>query len=48
LGKGTNAFSLFCINEGNAVMDIRGEEKENAKVEDLLEVFDRISIEKGN
>ena len=28
--------------------DIRGEEKENAKVEDLLEVFDRISIEKGN
>lgn len=39
---------LVMMHEGNAVMDIRGEEKENAKVEDLLEVFDRISIEKGN
>ena len=36
------------MHEGAAVMDIKGEEKENARVEDLLEVFDKISIEKGN
>lgn len=39
---------LVMMHEGNAVIDIKGEEKKNAKVEDLLEVFDRISIEKGN
>ena len=39
---------LVMMHEGNAVMDISGEEKKNARVEDLLEVFDRISIEKGN
>lgn len=39
---------LVMMHEGNCLMDLRGEEKENAKVEDLLKVFDEISIEKGN
>lgn len=39
---------LVMMHEGAAVMDIKGKEKENARVEDLLEVFDKISIEKGN
>lgn len=39
---------LVMLHEGKAVLDIKGEEKENAKVEDLLEIFDGISIEKGN
>ena len=39
---------LVMMHEGNSVVDIRGAEKEKAQVEDLLAVFDRISIEKGN
>lgn len=39
---------LVMMHEGNTVVDIRGTEKEKAQVEDLLAVFDRISIEKGN
>lgn len=39
---------LFMMHEGNSVLDIKGEEKANARVEDILEIFDRISIEKGN
>lgn len=39
---------LVMMHEGKAVMDIKGAEKENAKVEDLLAVFDEISLEKGN
>ena len=39
---------LFMMHEGNSVLDIKGKEKANAKVEDILEIFDRISIEKGN
>jgi putative ABC transport system ATP-binding protein len=39
---------LVMMHEGKAVLDIKGEEKENARVEDLLEIFDKISIEKGN
>lgn len=39
---------LVMMHEGSARLDIRGEEKKNAKVEDLLEIFDEISIEKGN
>ena len=39
---------LVMMHEGNAVLDIKGEEKANAKVEDLLDIFDEISIEKGN
>ena len=39
---------LFMMHEGNSVLDIKGKEKANARVEDILEIFDRISIEKGN
>lgn len=39
---------LVMMHEGNAVLDIKDEEKKNAKVEDLLKIFDKISIEKGN
>lgn len=39
---------LVMMHEGNAVLDIRDEEKEKAQVEDLLKIFDEISIEKGN
>lgn len=39
---------LVMMHEGKAVLDIKGEEKKNAKVEDLLHIFDQISIEKGN
>lgn len=39
---------LVMMHDGNAVVDMNGKEKEHAKVEDLLAVFDRISIEKGN
>lgn len=39
---------LVMMHEGKAVLDIKGEEKKNAKVEDLLKIFDEISLEKGN
>lgn len=39
---------LVMMHEGNSVLDIKGEEKKNARVEDLLKIFDEISIEKGN
>jgi len=39
---------LVMMHEGNIVLDLKGEEKKNAKVEDLLKIFDEISIEKGN
>ena len=39
---------LVMMHEGKPRLDIKGEEKKNAKVEDLLKIFDEISIEKGN
>lgn len=39
---------LVMMHEGNIVLDLKGQEKKDAKVEDLLEIFDKISIEKGN
>lgn len=39
---------LVMMHEGHCVMDIKGEEKQNAKVDDLLKVFNEISIESGN
>jgi putative ABC transport system ATP-binding protein len=39
---------LVMMHEGNPVLDIKGDEKKNAQVEDLLKIFDEISIEKGN
>jgi len=39
---------LVMMHEGRAVLDISGKEKEDARVEDFLKIFDEISIEKGN
>lgn len=39
---------LVMMHAGNAILDIREEEKKNTKVEDLLKIFDEISIETGN
>ena len=39
---------LVMMHEGKAVLDLKGEAKEKEKVEDLLKIFDEISIEKGN
>lgn len=39
---------LVMMHEGKCVMDIKGEEKKNAVVDDLLKVFNEISIESGN
>ena len=39
---------LVMMHEGNIVKDICGEQKRQAKVQDLLEVFNEISIENGN
>lgn len=39
---------LLMFNKGEVVIDIKDKEKENTKVEDLLKVFNEISIECGN
>lgn len=39
---------LVMMHAGNAILDIRDEEKKNTQVEDLLKIFDEISIETGN
>lgn len=39
---------LVMMHEGKVMLDLSGEDKKNAKVEDLLKIFDEISIEKGN
>lgn len=39
---------LVMMHSGNAILDIRDEEKKNTPVEDILKIFDEISIEKGN
>ena len=39
---------LLMMNKGKAVIDVSGSEKEKTKVEDLLQVFNEISIECGN
>ncbi len=39
---------LIMMHEGNAVLDISGEDKENASVDDLLDRFNKISLERGN
>lgn len=39
---------LVMMHEGNAIIDLNEEEKNNAKTEDLLDVFNKISIERGN
>ena len=39
---------MVMMHEGKCVLDICGEEKKNAKVDDLLKIFNEISIEVGN
>ena len=39
---------LLMMHQGQIVMDLKGEEKENLKVEDILDRFNEISIECGN
>ncbi|MEE1186558.1 MAG: ATP-binding cassette domain-containing protein [Acutalibacteraceae bacterium] len=39
---------LIMMDKGNIILDKSGEEKQSAQVEDILEIFNRISIECGN
>ena len=39
---------LIMMHQGNAIIDKAGEEKVKMKVDDILETFNRISIECGN
>ncbi|HJD22647.1 MAG TPA: ATP-binding cassette domain-containing protein, partial [Firmicutes bacterium] len=39
---------LLMMHMGRSVIDLRGQEKKNAKIEDLLQTFNEISIECGN
>lgn len=39
---------LVMMHEGGIVLDLKGEEKKNAKMDDLLAIFNKISIETGN
>lgn len=39
---------LIMMDEGHIIRDLIGEEKENANVDQLLDIFNQISIEKGN
>ncbi len=39
---------LVMMHEGHRQLDLRGEEKENAQLDDILKIFNEISIEVGN
>lgn len=39
---------LVMMHNGNVVLDIKGEDKKNVKIDDLLDEFNKISIECGN
>ncbi len=39
---------LVMMHEGNAIMDLNETEKKKANTKDLLDVFNRISLERGN
>ena len=39
---------LIMMHEGKCIVDIKGEEKKNCNVDDLLRKFNEISIETGN
>ena len=39
---------LVMMHEGKAIMDLNEEEKKYAKTDDLLDVFNQISLERGN
>ena len=36
------------MHEGHCVLDLKGEQKQNACVDDILKLFNEISIESGN
>lgn len=39
---------LIMMDKGNIILDKQGEEKQNVKVDDILDIFNKISIECGN
>ena len=39
---------LVMMDKGKFVMDVRGDAKKNLRTEDILDEFNRISIECGN
>ena len=39
---------LVMMHEGHAVLDVRGEEKAHTQLDDLLRLFNEISVECGN
>ena len=39
---------LIMMHEGHCVLDLKGEQKQNACVDDILKLFNEISIESGN
>ena len=39
---------LIMMDKGNIILDKQGEEKQKAKVDDILDIFNKISIECGN
>ena len=39
---------LLMMHSGNAVLDLSGEDKKKACIDDLLKIFNEISIEVGN
>lgn len=39
---------LIMMDKGNVILDKSGEEKQTAKVDDILDIFNKISIECGN
>jgi putative ABC transport system ATP-binding protein len=39
---------MIMMHQGNAILDVSGEEKKNTKVEDILGLFGSISVECGN
>ena len=39
---------LIMMHKGNIVLDKAGKEKKNIKVDDILDIFNEISIECGN
>lgn len=39
---------LIMMHEGNAILDKNGKEKEDTRVQDVLDIFNEISVESGN
>lgn len=39
---------LLMMHEGKAILDKNGDEKERTQVEDVLDIFNAISVESGN